>query len=603
MDPSNGWTIPAIKGKRHAFLLRSGVALPGETTLSLDGPEGVFSLYADEEGGVPLAVSGGASLSLQPSPGDTTWWLEAGTTAVCRVSVSYTGSGAAAGYSCSAELPVAAFRVFLYEIKVNENGEPLLDSEGNFQPGEELDIDSILSGYVPETERGSPAVQNLSTNVSAWCEFRASETDAVLTISSPYVDRMRGWTFGSPTNGVYRSELDDGWIAVEIQTNVEQSVVELVLLTASPELTGTTNPVPSRIPVVETTPNVWATRSFSGEREDIGMPPLCARNGFFIKTDGMPAPNYAEITMSDENEVILLDGEALANGDICIIPVIADSTWVPPDRRRGDKKFFIHWFNTDGYAPATTKELTIRHYSSSTKRSLSMTSGMPMLLSGMISDEPLCGQERGDKMGEAANVAHRMGIGVTPVFNPDKDTLSQNLKKNRIWIHYGHGHRNLGIQIAKRRVSNGWCTSLLTADDIRAMNIEHDYDLVFMNTCDSTDKSFAYILECGSASFREVPMTSHAVLDIGMALRAKNYIGWDCEVERELSSATPRRLLEALNQRCKNGSYPTVKQAVEKLKADAMDKKYRFFWLMEKLRIVVDDDSVRLGQSRKGKKK
>ncbi|MBR4170906.1 MAG: hypothetical protein IKR48_04585 [Kiritimatiellae bacterium] len=605
LNLSQGWSVPAFEGKRHALLLRSGVALPGVVTLSLDGPSGVFSLYADEEGGEPVAVSGGASVTLPPSPGDTTWWLEAETTAVCRVTADFAGSGDAAEYACSAELPVTAFLVTLREIAMDENGEPLLDLDGNLQPGEEIDSDTLLSGYVPETERGAPAVQNLASNVPGWVEFRASETDAFLTVASTLADSARGWTFGPPTNGVYRCELDDGWIDAEIQTNVEQSAVELALLTDSPELTGETNPVPSRIPVVETVPRVWATRRFTGEREDIGPPPLCARNGFFIRTDGMPSGGYAELSTPGENEVILLDGQTLARGDTCIIPVIADESWSPPGDYT-DRKFYVHKLYTTSHAPSWTIQVSFQNSSAKDDPCLDLKTGMPMLISGMITDEKFCTSERVENMDNAAGVAKSMGIGVTPLFSPDKDALVRNLKKNRIWIHYGHGNKDLGIQIAKL-VSNNWRTTFLTAGDIRAMNIKHRYDLVFMNTCDSTDKYYTYDHELLNDTipkpFTNVEMNVHAVYDIGLALRAKNYIGWDCEVQRELSAVTPTHLLKYL--KCpKGGTPPSVDTAVKnfiKQKKDAPG--IPFSWMLSKLRLVISDDSVRLDQRKKGKKK
>ena len=57
-------------------------------------------------------------------------------------------------------------------------------------------------------------------------------------------------------------------------------------------------------------------------------------------------------------------------------------------------------------------------------------------------------------------------------------------------------------------------------------------------------------------------MLSYAV-DIGMKLNAKNYVGWDCEVKRQLSVGIPKMLMQELDS---TGTLPedrrTVGQAV-----------------------------------------
>jgi len=58
-------------------------------------------------------------------------------------------------------------------------------------------------------------------------------------------------------------------------------------------------------------------------------------------------------------------------------------------------------------------------------------------------------------------------------------------------------------------------------------------------------------------------MVAACGLDIGLALNAKNYVGWDCEVKREFSVGVPKLLMEELDSKGTGaGDRRTVAQAV-----------------------------------------
>ena len=207
-----------------------------------------------------------------------------------------------------------------------------------------------------------------------------------------------------------------------------------------------------------------------------------------------------------------------------------------------------------------------------------------------------------DQAGKTAN--GRLGYGVTPLFSPDRQALNDMLKRPRVWVHSGHGHHKAGITIVKK-AGSVYKAAEFKASDIMATGL--DYDLVFMNTCESADTKYVPYLNATEQNcpgwFGPYAYTDGtAVLDIGNKLNAKNYIGWDCEVVRQFSVGIPRMLMQELDS---TGTRPedrrTVRQAVDAVWSKLQDENPRraYWYYGERLNLVNEDDSVILDLNRK----
>jgi hypothetical protein len=165
-----------------------------------------------------------------------------------------------------------------------------------------------------------------------------------------------------------------------------------------------------------------------------------------------------------------------------------------------------------------------------------------MLISALISDEEL---SRGTAVtAPAESAVYRLGLGVTPQFQPKKETIPNDLKKHRMWIHSGHGSFSSGLTMLSH-ANYRWKVTPLKAPDVSGLGLT--YRLVFMNTCHSTDKYSVYVNGAWQP-LQATNVATHAVLDIGNTLNAQNYIGWNCSVDRAVSILVPDDLIEFLNR-------------------------------------------------------
>jgi hypothetical protein len=113
-----------------------------------------------------------------------------------------------------------------------------------------------------------------------------------------------------------------------------------------------------------------------------------------------------------------------------------------------------------------------------------------------------------------------------------------------------------------------------------------------MNTCESTDRKFIPVIPITPQSVggwaEDMNFVSHAVMDIGTTLNAKNYIGWDCEIKRQLSVQIPEMLVQALDTTAA-GETRTVNEAVQEV-SDTLDRtRLDFWWYNERLRVTTYD--------------
>jgi len=227
--------------------------------------------------------------------------------------------------------------------------------------------------------------------------------------------------------------------------------------------------------------------------------------------------------------------------------------------------------------------------------------GNAMLITGVVSNEKFASQRATKAVVESGEAARqRLKYGVTPIFTPSKDQIVNQLEKHSVWIHSGHGGNKDGIQIVKKEGSK-YKLDCLKASDVN--NLDVNYDLVFMNTCESTDKLFVPEINMLAVppvamSWKELPVTSTAVMDIGTTLNAKNYIGWDTWIQRELSVKIPKMLIEALDS--ENGGDPvTVADAVTAVKEKLEREKPNYYWFNDYLNHKTHDDSVILDLNKK----
>lgn len=207
------------------------------------------------------------------------------------------------------------------------------------------------------------------------------------------------------------------------------------------------------------------------------------------------------------------------------------------------------------------------------------------LFSALVTNEPNGESRANMAVTQAGGTAvQRLGYGVTPLFSPDKQALNDMLARHRVWVHSGHGHHCHGIEIV-RQTGGEYSRSSLKASDITAGDL--DYDLVFMNTCESTDTKYYPVFPvtpqaCGGWDGPHAYTDGHAVLDIGNKLNAKNYIGWDCEVNRQLSVTIPRMLMQELDS-TGTGQTRTAHDAVAAVRQKLDRDKPAYHWYAPRL--------------------
>lgn len=178
----------------------------------------------------------------------------------------------------------------------------------------------------------------------------------------------------------------------------------------------------------------------------------------------------------------------------------------------------------------------------------------------------------------------RLRYGVTPLFSPDRQQVNDMLNRHRLWVHSGHGCHTNGISILEN--VNGVCRhAIFTASDIDDGGL--DYDLVFMNTCESTDMKYYPVFPvtpqaCGGWDGPHPYTDGTCVLDIGRKLNAKNYVGWDCEVPRQLSVTIPRMLMQELDSTGTDQTR-TVYDAVDAVRQKLDRAKPAYHWYQERL--------------------
>ncbi len=151
--------------------------------------------------------------------------------------------------------------------------------------------------------------------------------------------------------------------------------------------------------------------------------------------------------------------------------------------------------------------------------------------------------------------------------------------------------------------NNRYAKDYFKASDISRDDLE--YNLVFMNTCESTDRWYRPIrfgenTRIIGFSPEYETQSTHAVRDIGTKLNALSYVGWDCSVERDVSAHVPSMLMEELDS-TGTGQTRTVEEAVDEVRRKIRTEyPKRDYWYYEaRLNLVDKDNSVFLDLNKK----
>ncbi|MBP5717732.1 MAG: hypothetical protein J6X53_01975 [Abditibacteriota bacterium] len=605
----SGWCVMADTGTLHAVQFRCDTLLGGACSLSLTGESGALKLYGSQDriGGV-IAQRGGAAAVVAPQT--RTYWLEVGNEGVGYLTATFTGAGDASGYGCSCKLKVSAAGMSLYGINVGDDGQPRFYPDGNAVLGDEIDLDDPrFCCYGAAPNLGNLSFSCVGTNFQGWVTFETGTNSASLFISGEDADSFRHVWFGSATNGVYRYADSNAWFSAGLFP-VGYSNAELRVMSGDIPYNAT-NSVSTNVYLVArdaSFTNVWSNAFMSGPREEIGYPPWTTRNGFVVKVTGVPgnAPELGVKVRAGDGDAISLNPENLGGGEYrteCVVPLIlAEGT--PPAITTDPVKKIARLLIPNGEDSGHIVQIHVavkfletpggREIKANHKQK-EVNSSLGMLVSGLITNEKFAGTKRAEEMNKTAvSASSKLSYGVHLSFNPDKDSLLESLKYHDAWIHFGHGGLKEGIMIVKKRSDGRYVQDFLNASDVANLNLH--YRLVFMNTCYSSDEVYTYpktFIGSQVFTFTKVSMPDHAVLDIGDALNADNYVGWSCEVERELSVLVPNEFVKALNTPTNGMHGQTVRDAVSIVQGmhNTFFKDF-FGGLLEKLKCVRCDETT-----------
>jgi hypothetical protein len=518
---------------------------------------------------------------------------------------------------CTDAARVTAVAIELREVALDQDGYPL-EEGGNPVLEDIIPWTDSLSTYVPYDGGGAP---NLESTSQRWVTFSAvtnSVTNsATLTMSKDDVDGFRVWGMDFEcvtTNGAYAwvwQGTSNAFMRAEVPTNAIGATMPITLTYLDSEFGGLTNTVQEFFTLYrhEQTNGFWgSTYSITDPREDIGMPAFSSRNAFAVRVPPLTAELFdgnlvcemsvgegdpVSIPLAQDDEgayvscvvvpVSALDGEADLGLEASVNVV---KIKFEPDTERWE----MVKVNIGSSINSTMQEIAERK----------LPVNKAALFSALVSNE-----ENGERRANQAVVAagetaiSQLKLGVTPLFSPTKAQINDMLKRHRVWVHSGHGCNTNGITIV-RQVDGGYRGDYFKASDIEVGNVE--YDLVFMNTCMSTDRDF--VLGPGGSSwsgpFLFAPDRT-AVWEIGKKLKAKNYVGWDCSVPRALSVEVPNLLMQELDSTASGSrGKRTVAAAVAEVRSQILIQGKPCYWFRVRLRCADPrDDSVCLDLNKK----
>ncbi|MDD4442095.1 MAG: hypothetical protein PHX41_09385 [Kiritimatiellae bacterium] len=614
-DWDRTWLIPA---GTNAFPLKvfNDVAMPGAYTLAVDGPSNVVARY----GGVTVRGGGSNAVAIPPGSTAETVLVQADRPCTATLTLSFQGTGAAAGFECETQVEIAVWEIGLHSVSLDAQGMPLFEG-GRPVLGGLIPPEASLSTYVPYDGGGAP---NLSATSPRWVTFaavtNAVTNSATLSMTQEHAEGFKVWEMdfeGATTNGTFAWQwqgASNAFLRAEVPTNAAGAMMPLTLAYIDAGFDGQTNEVQEAYSLYrhDDTNGFWgSTYSITEPRENIGMPAFSAHNAFIVRVP--PEAAFAEgtelvceISAGDGDPVeVPLTQEADGSYVSClVVPVSELDAGANLGLESSTNAVMLKLDSALGEWQIVKIDIgTVINGTMKKIASGSITSRYAALFSALVTNEQN-GQARASmavvQAGETAR--RRLGYGVSPLFSPTKEQITEMLPRHRVWVHSGHGHHYHGIEIVKR-TGNEYRRSAFKASDITANNL--DYDLVFMNTCESTDRKYIPILPitpqaCGGWDGPHPYTDGTAVLDIGRKLNAKNYIGWDCEVVRQFSVGIPKMLMQELDS-TGTGQTRTVEEAVDEVRRKIRTEyPKRDYWYYEaRLNLVDKDNSVFLDLNKK----
>ena len=532
------------------------------------------------------------------------------------LTLSFQGTGAAAGFECETQVEIAVWEIGLHSVSLDAQGMPLFEG-GRPVLGGLIPPEASLSTYVPYDGGGAP---DLASTSHRWVTFaavtNAVTNSAALSMTQEHAEGFKVWEMdfeGVTTNGTFAylwQGASNAFLLAECPTNAAGATMALSLEYLDAGFDGQTNEVQEAYSLYrhDDTNGFWgSTYSITGPREETGMPAFSANNAFVVRVP--PDAAFAEGTdlvcrlLPDGEEDNAVDAEMERQPDgsfvtSLIVPMLdidggtGLEGWV--DVQRLSIKY------------GTVKTIQVQVYNSLLASSREIAGkDFPVkqaaLFSCLVSLEEAADMRVSqgvNEAGEAASVG--LKYGVTPLLSPTAAQLVDLLPKHSVWVHTGHGSLKDGL-LGINEVSAGqYWGAWIRAEDLP---LDLGYSLVFMNTCDSTDQTFEWVknlqgMPVGWLSDTPRPVSPHAVYDVGVRLNAKNYLGWDCEVQRTVSPHVPKMLMEELDTR-PNGELRTVENAVLAVQARMQRNGGAQEFFKERLRLAIKDNSLILDLNKK----
>lgn len=509
----------------------------------------------------------------------------------------------------NAQITVNIVRMELVPVLADTNGVPRVSGRLPVL-GDPLDVmQEGFSTYCPDpgTNRG-PVTIETDANPNIWTQLteQSDGSSAVLMMTHPTEERFSQWSLYRD----YSSELVVRYctdIGASNNVATERSLsydtngfYGLTIYMNDESYTRTTNsyimPFQAFSPSGDYT---YSNYRLTGPPVNAGFPPYSDRNLFVFRVQGVDpsATNNVVFTVDVEDDygTQTLSFTNVIDGKLCtdvMVPVLN----VDAGRDLGLEGMGVpintHIVKFAGNGSSTVSSLRygLNSIVSGSGRRIANGS-VPVkkawLLTALYSNEEN-GEARANLLAQGGEtIISYLGYEATMSVTPTKAQILDLLPRHRHWIHSGHGNYDLGITTISPTGNNHFKEAVFSTNDMAGIDLT--YDLVFMNTCQSTDTYYAWIWDIpnilGHYATTPVSLPVHKVYDIGLALHARNYVGWDSDAVRLVAINASKNFPVFLN----GGN--TVSRAVELTKAAIAIHNGVYTDANDKLRAVVSDGS------------
>jgi len=489
-------------------------------------------------------------------------------------------------FGCDHVATVVVVKVEIVPVLTDEDGHPQT-SGGLPILGDPLDVaEEGTSTYCPDpgTERGALTIET-SSHPEIWVQLteQSDGSSAVLSMTHPEQERFAQWSLARD----YSAELtrryfvsgSAGYVVAErsLSADGETGFYDLTVYLKDEPYAGTTNEYTMPFQVYAPAGDYrYSNYQLSGPPANMGLPPYSDRNLFVFGIQGIDPATMGDLQLEaeveDDYETQTLPFTNVIGGKLCsdvVVPLLN----VDKDRDLGlegviRKAYRVHFQKGPDVPEVSEVRYSINAVVGTSGKKIA-DGKIPVkkawLLTALLSDE-INGGARVDYLGEGGEtVVRNLGYEATLSVTPTKEQILDLLPRHRHWLHSGHGSYELGITFIKKDGTTYKRTELTDAD-IAGLGLT--YQLVFMNTCESTDTYYQWVITNAftHAGYYKPPVnkTIHKVYDIGKALNALNYVGWDCDTLRLVAINASKLFPQKLN------GGRTVPQAVA-LTQDALD--------------------------------